>query len=53
MAAKQAFIDAVSQAAPVILEPIVEMKICVAAEQVGDITGDISARRGVRHRCNR
>ena len=47
MAGKKAFIDAVSQAAPVILEPIVEMKICVAAAQVGDITGDISARRGM------
>lgn len=47
MAAKQAFIDAVSQVAPVILEPIVEMKICAAAEQVGDITGDISARRSM------
>ncbi|WP_407695670.1 hypothetical protein [Shewanella psychropiezotolerans] len=47
MAGKKAFIDAVSQADPVILEPIVEMQICVAAEQVGDITGDICARRGM------
>ena len=47
MAGKKAFIDAVNLATPVILEPIVEMKICVATEHVGDITGDISARRGM------
>ncbi|AQS37339.1 translation elongation factor 2 (EF-2/EF-G) [Shewanella psychrophila] len=47
MAGKKAFIDAVSQATSVILEPIVEMQICVASEHVGDITGDISACRGM------
>ena len=47
MAGKKAFVDAVSQAAPVILEPIVEMQICVASEHVGDITGDICACRGM------
>lgn len=47
MAGKKAFIEAVSQASPVILEPIVEMQICISSEDVGDITGDISARRGM------
>lgn len=47
MAGKKAFIEAVQAASPVILEPIVEMKVQVAQEHVGDITGDISANRGI------
>ncbi|MCL1036340.1 elongation factor G [Shewanella submarina] len=46
MAGKKAFMDAVSEAKPVILEPIVQMQIKVDSAQVGDITGDISSRRG-------
>ncbi|GIU19936.1 elongation factor G [Shewanella colwelliana] len=47
MAGKKAFLDAVHQAQAVILEPIVEMQVRVAQEHVGDITGDISANRGI------
>ena len=47
MAGKKAFLDAVHEANPVILEPIVEMQVQVAQEHVGDITGDISANRGI------
>ena len=45
-AGKGAFIDAVKKAKPVLLEPIVNMEITVPAENMGDITGDLSARRG-------
>ncbi len=45
-AGKGAFIDAMSKAKPVLLEPIVAMDITVPSEYMGDITGDISSRRG-------
>lgn len=46
IAGKNAFIDAVMKAKPVLLEPIVNMEITVPAENMGDITGDLSSRRG-------
>ncbi len=45
-AGKGAFIDAVSQAKPVLLEPVVNMDITVPSEFMGDITGDLAGRRG-------
>jgi elongation factor G len=45
-AGKHAFQDALSKAKPSLLEPIVNMEITVPAENVGDITGDLSGRRG-------
>lgn len=45
-AGKRAFIDAIQQANPVLLEPFVKMEITVPAEQIGDIASDISGRRG-------
>ncbi len=45
-AGKKAFLDAISKARPVVLEPIVRMEITVPAENVGDITGDLATRRG-------
>jgi elongation factor G len=45
-AGKGAFQDAVSKAKPVLLEPIVNIEITVPSENVGDITGDLSGRRG-------
>ncbi len=45
-AGKRAFIDAIQQASPVLLEPFVKMEITVPAEQIGDIASDISGRRG-------
>lgn len=45
-AGKGAFIDAVQKAKPALLEPIVDMEVTVPAENVGDITGDLSSKRG-------
>jgi elongation factor G len=45
-AGKGAFIDAVQKAKPVLLEPIVIMEVTIPAENMGDITGDLSSRRG-------
>ena len=45
-AGKGAFIDAVQKAKPVLLEPLVDMEITVPSENMGDITGDLSSRRG-------
>ena len=45
-AGKGAFIDAVSKARPVLLEPIVNIEITAPAENMGDITGDMASRRG-------
>ena len=47
MAGKKAFIEAVSLAKPVMLEPLVDMSILVGQEHVGEVTGDISASRGI------
>jgi len=45
-AGKGAFVDALQKAKPVLLEPIVNMEVTVPAENVGDITGDLSSKRG-------
>ncbi len=45
-AGRNAFIDAIEKAKPVLLEPIVNMEITVPAEHMGDITSDLSSRRG-------
>jgi elongation factor G len=45
-AGKKAFVDAVQKAKPVLLEPFVKMEITVPADQIGDISSDISGRRG-------
>ncbi|TQV85106.1 elongation factor G [Exilibacterium tricleocarpae] len=47
MAGKRAFLDAVRKADPIVLEPIVGLTIAVPAAAVGDITGDLAARRGL------
>jgi elongation factor G len=46
-AGKKAFIDAIMKAMPIVLEPIVKTSIVVPAKCVGDITGDLAARRGM------
>jgi elongation factor G len=38
--------EAVMKASPVLLEPIVKMEVIVPAKYMGDVTGDISSRRG-------
>jgi elongation factor G len=45
-AGRKAFIDAVLKARPTVLEPIVNIEIVTPEESMGDITGDLSARRG-------
>jgi elongation factor G len=45
-AAKKAFLDAVSRASPVVLEPVVEVHVTVPQANMGDITGDLSSKRG-------
>ena len=45
-AGRKAFIDAVLKARPIILEPIVKIEIHSRDDSMGDITGDLSAKRG-------
>jgi len=45
-AGKGAIIDAIGKAKPALLEPIVDMEVTVPADNVGDITGDLSSKRG-------
>lgn len=45
-AGKKAFIDAVNKARPVILEPIVMVEITAPDEYMGDLSGDLSSKRG-------
>ncbi len=46
IAGKKAFVDAVLKAKPAVLEPIVDLTVTTPEASVGDITGDLSARRG-------
>ena len=45
-AGKRAFIDAVRRAKPVLLEPLVNIEVTVPNQFMGDITGDLSGKRG-------
>ncbi|HEX6828874.1 MAG TPA: elongation factor G, partial [Burkholderiales bacterium] len=45
-AGRKAFLDALEKARPIILEPIVTIEIHVPEASMGDITGDLSSRRG-------
>lgn len=46
IAGSMAFRDAVKQAKPAIIEPIMEAEVTLPEEYVGDVTGDINAKRG-------
>ncbi len=46
IAAAMGFRDAMAKCNPVILEPLMNMKIVVPAENLGDVIGDINSRRG-------
>ena len=46
IAASIAFKDAVAKASPVILEPIMNVNVTAPDEYLGDVIGDITARRG-------
>jgi elongation factor G len=45
-AGRKAFLDALAKARPIVLEPIVDVQIVCPDSHVGDITGDLSSRRG-------
>ena len=45
-AGRKAFLDAIAKAKPVVLEPIVKVEIVCPEANTGDITGDLSSRRG-------
>jgi len=46
-AGRKAFLAAIRDARPVVLEPIVDIEISASDTSMGDITGDLSAKRGV------
>ena len=45
-AGRKAFLDALEKARPIVLEPIVNVEIICPEGNMGDITGDISGKRG-------
>jgi elongation factor G len=45
-AGRKAMLDALPKARPIVLEPIVAIEIAVPDSAMGDITGDLAARRG-------
>jgi elongation factor G len=45
-AGRKAFIAAIRDARPIVLEPIVHIEINAPEHAVGDITGDLSSKRG-------
>ncbi len=45
-AGRKAFLDALSKARPIVLEPIVDISVAMPESNMGDIAGDLSARRG-------
>ncbi|ABP66571.1 translation elongation factor G [Caldicellulosiruptor saccharolyticus DSM 8903] len=46
IAAAQAFREGMKKAEPVLLEPIMKVEVVVPEEYMGDVMGDINARRG-------
>jgi elongation factor G len=45
-AGRKAFVDAVMKARPIVLEPIVKVEITAPEHAMGDVTGDLSSKRG-------
>jgi len=46
IAGSMAFKDAMTKAAPVLLEPIMKVEITMPEEYMGDVIGDVNSRRG-------
>lgn len=46
IAGREVIKEAVLKAQPVLLEPIVKMEVVVPSKYMGDVTGDVSGRRG-------
>lgn len=47
IAGKKAFLQAVEEAGPIVLEPIVDLTLEIPTEAVGDVSGDLSGNRGL------
>jgi elongation factor G len=46
-AGRKAFMAAIRAARPIVLEPIVQIEIAAPEHAIGDVTGDLSSRRGL------
>ena len=46
-AGKKAFLDAISNASPIVMEPVVDVNITVPSRCAGGVTGDLSSMRGM------
>ena len=46
MAGTRAFVTAANKAAPTLLEPVMSLEVVTPEESVGDVLGDLHARRG-------
>lgn len=44
-AGKKAFLDAISKARPIVLEPIVDVEVAIPEPSVGDVTGGLASKR--------
>ena len=47
IAAKSCFRDGMKRAAPIILEPVMDVEVTTPADHVGDVVGDLNRRRGM------
>ncbi|MDC5855554.1 elongation factor G [Vibrio europaeus] len=47
IAGRKAFLKAVQEAGPIVLEPIVQMELAIPTQYVGDVSGDLSGNRGL------
>ncbi len=45
-AGKKAFLDAIGKARAIVLEPVMDITVTVPGSAMGDVTGDLSSRRG-------
>jgi elongation factor G len=46
-AGRKAFLEAVKKAAPIILEPVVDVLVSIPSHCMGDVSGDMASHRGV------
>lgn len=47
IAAKASFRDGMRKAAPIILEPVMDVEVTTPQDHVGDVVGDLNRRRGI------
>jgi elongation factor G len=46
-AGKKAFLEAIAQASPIVMEPVVDVAVTVPSRCAGGVTGDLSSMRGM------